>query len=135
MSRTFTCHKIAEGQASGEVLLSADDMCFYLVDPADGKVIEPHHALFGRSIAGTILVFPNGKGSSVVQADGLYQLLKTGMAPKAMIVRHPDTTLVASAIIMELPLVDRVEEGFYEVAADGMAVTVDATAGTVTVAA
>ena len=114
MSRKqFSCHKIAEGTARGELLVSNDDICFYLVDPVTGKVIEKGHALEGRSIAGKVLAFPSGKGSSVVQADGLYQLQLKGNAPKAMIVRFPDTVLVASAIIMEVPMVDRLPEDFY----------------------
>ena len=40
MNKTFHCHKISEGQAKGEVLISADDFCFYLVDPQTGVVIE-----------------------------------------------------------------------------------------------
>lgn len=130
----FTCHRISEGRGEGELLVSSDDMCFYLVNPEDGTVIESGHSLYGVSIAGKILSFPNGKGSSVVQADGLYQLQKTGMAPRAMIVRNPDTTLVASAIILEIPLVDRLGEEFYASAHDGALVGVDADAQVVTVA-
>ncbi len=117
MSRKeFCCHKIAGGVARGELVVSDDDICFYLVDPETGKVIEKGHALEGRSIAGKVLAFPSGKGSSVVQADGLYQLQLKGNAPKAMIVRFPDTVLVASAIIMEVPMVDRLPEDFYSCA-------------------
>jgi len=124
---SFECHRISEGRAEGELLISADDMCFYLVNPEDGTAIH------GVSIAGKILSFPNGKGSSVVQADGLFQLQKTGHAPRAMIIRNPDTTLVASAIILEIPLVDRLGEDFYAVAHDGLVVDVDADAQQVTV--
>ncbi len=122
----FKCHKIAGGKAKGEVLISADDICFYLVDPDTGKVIEKGHALEGKSVAGKVLVFPSGKGSSVVQADGLYQLAMKGTAPRAMIIRYPETVLVASAIIMEVPLVDNVEPGFYDAVKDGVKVEVDA---------
>ena len=123
--KTYSCHKISEGCAEGEILLSKDDFCFYLVDPKTGVVIEKNHCLFGKSIAGKILVFPNGKGSSVVQADGMYQL--------KMIIQNPDTTLVASAIIMEEPLVDRVDPEFYANIKDGDKVAVDATNGVITV--
>ena len=129
---SFDCHRISEGHAEGELLTSSDDMCFYLVNPEDGTVIEEGHALQGVSVAGKILSFPNGKGSSVVQADGLYQLQKTGNAPRAMIIRNPDTTLVASAIILEIPLVDRLGEEFYRTAHDGQVVDVDADAQRVT---
>lgn len=133
VEQVFNCHKISEGKASGEVLFSTDDFCFYLVDPETGIVIEKNHCLEGQSIAGKVLVFPNGKGSSVVQADGMYQLKMKGTEPKALIIKNPDTTLVASAIIMETPMVDRVEEGFYTLAQNGDHVEVDANKGTITV--
>lgn len=130
--KSYNCHKISEGFASGEVLFSKDDFCFYLVDPKTGIVIEKQHCLYGKSIAGKILVFPNGKGSSVVQADGMYQLQAAGTEPKAMIIKNPDTTLVASAIIMETPMVDKVDEAFYSEVKDGDIVTVDAKNGVIT---
>lgn len=126
MEKKFTCHKISEGREKGEIMVSSDDFCFYLVDPKTGVVIEKNHCLEGKSIAGKILVFPNGKGSSVVQADGMYQLKMNHTAPKAMIIKNPDTTLVASAIIMEMPLVDKAEADFYKVVQDGNIVEVDA---------
>lgn len=131
--KQYHCHKISEGIAEGEILISKDDFCFYLVDPKTGVVIEPQHCLYGKSIAGKVLVFPNGKGSSVVQADGMYQLKMTGMEPKAMIIENPDTTLVASAIIMETPLVDKAEFEFYQNIKDGTYVEVNATEGILTI--
>ena len=131
----FGCHKISEGQGSGELLVTRDDMCFYLVDPPTGKVIEDGHELQGVSIAGKVLVFPNGKGSSVVQADGLFQLQKAGQAPRALVIQNPDTTLVASAIILEIPMVDRVDATFYKTARSGMRAVVDADSGSISVAA
>ena len=96
-SKSFSCHKISDGRAQGPALISTDDLCFYLVDPQTGTIIEDGHAAQGRSVAGKVLIFPSGKGSSVVQADGLYQLKMQGREPKAMIIRHPDTVLVATA--------------------------------------
>ena len=66
----------------GELLFSRDAVCFYLIDPKTGVVIEKEHCLYGQSITGKILVFPYGKASSVVQADGMYQLQLTGMEPE-----------------------------------------------------
>ena len=94
------------------MLISSDDIMFYLIDPKTGVMIEKGHALEGKSMAGKILVFPGGKGSSVVQADGLYQLMLQNNAPKAMIIRNPDTVLVSGAIIMEIPMVDELSEAF-----------------------
>jgi hypothetical protein len=129
--RVYKCHKISEGVAEAEVIISKDDIMFYLIDPATGTIIEPAHDLEGKSMAQKILVFPSGKGSSVVQADGLYQLMQKGNAPKAMIIEHPETVLVSSAIIMEIPMVDKVDPEFYEVVKNGDRVRVDADNGVV----
>lgn len=129
MGKQFKCHKISEGVAEGEVIISKDDIMFYLIDPETGKVVEPAHDLEGKSISNKILIFPMGKGSSVVQADGLYQLNQRGNAPKAMIIQYPETVLVSSAIIMEIPMVDKVDPEFYEVVKDGDRIRVDADNG------
>lgn len=128
---TFKCHKISEGVVEGEAIISKDNIMFYLIDPLTGTVIEPAHDLEGKSMANKILIFPSGKGSSVVQADGLYQLNSRGNAPKAMIIRYPETVLVSSAIIMEVPMVDKVEERFYDIVKDGDIVRVDANNGVI----
>ncbi|SFH40043.1 predicted aconitase subunit 2 [Desulfotomaculum arcticum] len=130
---TMKCHKIAGGKSCGEALISCDDMCFYLVEPRSGVVIEKGHALEGRSIAGKVLIFPSGKGSSVVQADGLYQLKMKGTEPKAIIIQHPDTVLVASAIIMDVPLVDGLPPEFYQAVVSGDELEVDADNSMVTI--
>lgn len=127
--RKFSCHKISEGVVEGEVIVSNDDIMFYLIDPSTGTVIEPAHSLEGKSIANKILIFPSGKGSSVVQADGLYQLNMKGNCPKGMIIKYPETVLVSSAIIMEVPMVDKVEDEFYEIIKDGDIVRIDADKG------
>ncbi|NPV69357.1 MAG: DUF126 domain-containing protein [Firmicutes bacterium] len=124
--KQFMCRRISAGKAEGEVMISRDAVCFYLVAPETGIVKEKNHSLEGSSVAGKILVMPSGKGSSVVQADGLYKLMKHDKAPKAMVIEHPDTVLVSSAIVMEIPAVYRVDRGFYENLKDGQKVTVDA---------
>ena len=129
----FECHQIAGGMAEGEALVSTDDICFYLVDPNTGRIIEENHSTHGESVSGKVLIFPSGKGSSVVQADGLYQLAMHGNAPKAMIIQYPDTVLVCSAIIMGVPLVDRLGKGFYDYLENGDLIRVDAEQRKVTV--
>jgi len=128
----FDGHTISDGCVEGEVLVSRDDIMFYLINPENGVVLEKGHSLEGKSISGKILVFPGGKGSSVVQADGLYQLLMHSNAPKAMIIQNPETVLVASAIIMEIPMVDKLKAPFYQMIKDGDSLRVDATRGVVT---
>ncbi len=125
-TQAFNCHRIAEGRASGEALVSKDDICFYMIDPKTGIVIEKGHALEGQSVAGKVLVFPGGKGSSVVQADGLYQLQLHHNAPRAMVIRHADTVLVASAIVIGIPMVSKLPRGFYQTLEPGCVLAIDA---------
>jgi len=133
MSKTFSCHKIAEGVGEGEVIISKDEIMFYLVRPEDGVVIEKAHDLEGQSVAKKVIIFPGGKGSSVVQSDGLYQLLMKENQPAAMIIQNVETVLAAGAIIMEIPLVDQVDPAFYETVKNGDRIRVDATNGTITI--
>lgn len=131
MSTKYRCHKISGGTAEGEVLFSSDAIMFYLLDPKTGIVIEKHHSLEGKSLAKKILVFPGGKGSSVVQADGLYQLKINDNLPLAMIIEHPEAVLVSSAIIMDVPMVDKVSPEFYQEVKDGDRIRVNADTGVI----
>lgn len=133
MGKTYRCHKIAEGAGEGIVIRSQDEIMFYLVRPDDGVVIEKAHHLEGQSIAKKIVVFPGGKGSSVVQSDGLYQLLMKENQPAAMIIQHAETVLVAGAIIMEIPTVDQVDPAFYDEVQNNDRIRVDATNGIIEV--
>jgi predicted aconitase with swiveling domain len=131
--RVFSCHKISEGVGEGEIIVSRDEIMFYLVRPETGEVLEKAHAIEGRSVAKKAIVFPGGKGSSVVQSDGLFQLMLHKNQPAAMIIENPETVLVAGAIIMEIPMVDKVERDFYTTVKDGDRVRVDADNAAITI--
>ena len=120
MKKTFSCRQIAAGRVKGEVLTCTDQILFYHTDPKTGVVTEAGHALEGVSVKDKILVFPGGKGSSVVQMDGLYKLELNGAAPLGFIVR------VSTAIIMEIPMVDRVEDEFYNAVKTGDQIEINA---------
>jgi predicted aconitase with swiveling domain len=127
------CHKIIGGCGEGEALVSHEPICFYLTDPKTGIVREKSHELFGKSVAGKVLVFPSGKASSVVQIDGLFKLAQHGVAPKALIAKDVETVLVVSAFIVKVPLVDRLEKDAFEIIHSGDLIKVNADKGTVTV--
>lgn len=129
MGKRFACHKISEGKASAPAVISHERIMFYQVRPEDGMMEEKNHELQGCIIAKKVLIFPGGKGSSVVQQDGLYHLDKFQNMPSALIVQHPDPVLVAGAIIMEIPMVDRLPEEFYETVKDDDLILVNADEG------
>lgn len=125
----FSCHTVSRGVAEGEALCSSDPVLFYHTDFKTGVFREPGHSLEGKSITQKILIFPGGKGSSVVQADGMYKLDMAHLAPNGLIVSYLDTVLVSSAIIMGIPMVNDVETRFYTEIKDGDMVQLDATNG------
>ena len=133
MGKVYPCHKISEGVGEGTVIISKDEIMFYLTRPEDGVVFEKGHDIEGKSVAKKIVIFPGGKGSSVVQSDGLYQLLMRENQPAAMIIQHAETVLVAGAIIMEIPMVDKVDPSFYADVKNGDRVRVDAGMGQITI--
>jgi predicted aconitase with swiveling domain len=133
LSTSLKCHKIIGGYGEGEALVSHEPICFYLTDPKTGIVREKTHELFGKTISNRVLVFPSGKASSVVQIDGLFKLVKNGLAPKAMIVKDVETVLVVTAFIAQVPLVDKLERDPLEAISMGDFVKVDANRGNVTV--
>lgn len=129
MAQKFACHKISEGKATAESIISPERIMFYQVRPEDGMMEEKDHAIEGKIIAKKVLIFPGGKGSSVVQQDGLYHLDRFHNMPAALIVKNPDPVLVAGAIIMQIPMVDRLPDEFYEAVKDGQTITVNADEG------
>lgn len=129
MAKRFSCHKISEGKAQAGAIITRDRIMFYQVRPEDGVMEEKNHELEGRSIAGKTLIFPGGKGSSVVQQDGLYHLDRFHNMPSALVIRDPDPVLVAGAIIMGLPMVDKVDPAFYQTVKDDDLVLVNADEG------
>jgi predicted aconitase with swiveling domain len=130
---SLKCHKIVGGAGEGEALVSHEPVCFYLTEPKTGRIREKTHELYGKSVAGKVLVFPSGKASSVVQIDGLFKLVSHGASPEALIVKDVETVLVVSAFIANVPLVDKLEKDPFETIHTGDYVKVDADTGKVTV--
>lgn len=97
---------IYAGYARGEALVTQMAISFFGgVDPQSGIVVEKDHELEGQSIAGKILIFPSGKGSTVGSYT-LYRLKKAGFAPSAILNAECETITAVGCIIAEIPCVD-----------------------------
>jgi len=121
---------ISKGTAAGHALVSTDAISFLGgVDPKTGDVIEKGHALYGKNVKGTVLVFPGGKGSTV-GSYVLYQLKKNGVAPAAIINVKSEPIVAVGAIISGIPMVDSLECDPLAIS-NGRQVTVNGTDGTV----
>jgi len=102
---------IKDGKAHGIALVSPEPIGFLGgVDPDTGVVIEPGHPLEGECIAGRILVFPTGKGSTVGSYT-LYRLARNGLAPAGIINAESEAIVAVGAIIADIPMVDQVDIG------------------------
>lgn len=105
----MTGRTIREGEAEGEALCTDEPIGFFgMVDPETGTVTDPGHALRGTSLAGKVLVFPRGKGSTVGSYI-LYALRWHQKAPLALVMESCEPIVAAGAIIAGIPAVDRID--------------------------
>ncbi|MFC1786621.1 DUF126 domain-containing protein [Halobacteriota archaeon] len=124
---------ISRGIASGKALVTSQPISFLGdIDPISGRIIERDNELFSEIVANRVLVFPNGKGSTV-GSYVLYQLMKNGVAPCAMINIASEAIVAVGAIISDIPLVDCLQTNPLDVIHDGDMVLVNGTEGYVEV--
>ena len=100
---------IYPGHATGKALTSALPLSFFGGFNLDtGIVTERGHPLEGQRVAGRILVFPTGTGSTV-GSFALLRMVRGGVGPAALVMRSCDTTVAVGAIIAEVPCVDQID--------------------------
>ena len=120
--------KIYQGRVRGEALVTSMGISFFGgVDPESGMIVERGHQLEGESIAGKILVFPSGKGSTVGSYT-LYRLKLNRNAPLAIINEECETITAVGCIMAEIPCVDQIPISKIQT---GWLLEVDGEAGTV----
>ena len=119
---------IVKGRGTGPLLVSPAPISFLGgVDPETGVVIENGHPLQGKSIAGTVLAFPYGKGSTV-GSYVLYALSRNHKAPAAIVNAEAEAIIATGAIIGGIPMIDRIGLP-HDRLKNGMPVTVDGDRG------
>jgi predicted aconitase with swiveling domain len=107
-SQVYTGRSIYPGAAEGEALVTSMGISFFGgVDPDTGLIVEKGHELEGQSVAGKVLVFPTGKGSTVGSYT-LYRLSKAGLAPAAIVNAECEPITAVGCIIAEIPCIDQV---------------------------
>lgn len=100
------CKKIVGGSGEGRVLATAQPINFLaMVDAKTGKITDPEHELYEKSLKGMVLVFPYAIGSSV-GAYVLYSLREYGTAPSAVVCSKADITTASGCAIANIPVVD-----------------------------
>jgi len=121
---------ISKGTGTGELLVSSEPISFLSgVNPETGTVVEQGHPLEGQSIAGRVLAFPYGKGSTV-GSYVIYALKQNGLAPAAIINTETEPIIAVGAIIAGIPMIDRLPSEFSRLP-PGTRVTVNGDTGEV----
>lgn len=125
----ITCRSIAKGKGKGELIVSSEPISFLGgVNPETGKVIDPNHELNGESIKDKVLFIPGGKGSTV-GSYVIFQMMKNGTAPKAIICLNAEPIIATGAIMSDIPMVDTPSN--INGLTNGAIVEVDADEGTI----
>ena len=110
MATVLKGRAIVKGKVEGEAIVSRTPLSFFLeIDTDTGIIIEEGHDHFGECIAGKILVYPFGKGSSG-DCLRLWRCANNGVAPIAIINAKPDPVHVQGAIITNIPMVCEIDE-------------------------
>ena len=121
---------VARGTARGALIFSSAPLSFLSgVDPESGRIVEKGHPLFGETIAGRVLAFSHGKGSTV-GSYVLYALKQNGVAPLAIINEETEPIIAVGAIMAGIPVVDRLEVPLSKLKS-GVLVTVNGDTGEV----
>ena len=100
---------INPGIAEAEAIVSTEPIGFYGgIDAKTGIVIEKGHQLEGQSVTGKVLVFPQGKGSTV-GSYVIYGLHKNGVGPAAIVNKETETIVATGVILADIPCVDGID--------------------------
>ena len=100
---------INHGKAEAEAIVSSEPIGFYGgIDAKTGIVIEKGHQLEGQSVTGKVLVFPQGKGSTV-GSYVIYGLHKNGVGPAAIVNKETETIVATGVILADIPCVDGID--------------------------
>lgn len=120
----MTLKTIVKGKAKGIILKSYNPINFLgAVDKKTGVIRDENHDLFNKSVKDTILVFPNGIGSSV-GAYTIYSLKSNNSAPRAMICQKADLTVASGCALANIPLVIVTKEE-YDSLENGKEINID----------
>ena len=132
------------GIAKGEAVVTQPMNFFgsYMPGILSGRLTtieDARHELFGRSLAGKVLVFPFSIGS-LAGGVSLLEAIIQGVGPKAIVTVKADEVFLAGPVFarvfygIEVPVVDSLEKDPFQTIRNGDLLTVDGYKGTVEVA-
>ncbi len=122
----FRAKKILPGKASGPALISRERIALRgFVNLEKGTFTGGMRDLEGVSFAGTVLIFPSSKGSTLWPIE-LDHTCRFGNTPAAMINSKVDPFVVLGCALQDIPLVQVEDLSIFKEIKNGDIVTVDA---------
>ncbi len=120
---------VSQGRGGGTALVSGKPMSFLGgVDRETGRVVDAGSDIAGETVAGRVLAFPHGKGSTV-GSYVLYGLARRGCGPAAIVNERTEAIVATGSILGGIPLVDRIDVSTLRtgdrIAVDGDAGSID----------
>ena len=139
-SKIFKGRTVVEGASvEGEALVSNMAFGFFGgVNPRTGVIIDRWHDLFEQNIKDKILIYPEGRGSTVGAAV-ILELVRTGNAPKAILFNDIEIITATGGVLakkfydIELPMLEQFDCDITQAIRSGDRVRVDPATGTVEV--
>ena len=114
--KKIKCVPVSHGISRGEALVTRQPLCFYdSLDPKSGCVVNRRHDLYGKNVAGKILFFPRGIGSSTSAAT-ILEASRCSKAPSAIVNLETEPIIAVGVILSErmyqriIPVVHRPEK-------------------------
>lgn len=90
---------VLPGHAAGPVLAATEGLSFWGgVDPATARVIDTHHPLVGKSVAGAVLMLPTSRGSCT-GSGVILNLALNRRAPAALVFAEAEDVLTLGALV------------------------------------
>jgi hypothetical protein len=130
---------INRGVFQGEALVSKTPFGFLgAVETTTGIVIDKRHELVGQNMANKVLVFPEGRGSTV-GAIIILELARCGTSPGAIVNRTTEPILASGAILAKkfyhriIPVIHHLAKDPIAHIRTGDIVRVDADRGEITI--
>ncbi len=100
------CRRIVGGTGEGKTLVTSQPINFLaVVNVNTGIITDRLHQLYGKSVKGSVLIFPYAIGSSV-GAYSVYSLKEHCNAPNAVVCSKTDITTASGCALANIPVVD-----------------------------
>ena len=100
---------VVGGIAEGPALVSEQALSFFGdIDPNTGIVVSQRSDIRGECVAGRVLVFPHGRGSTV-GSYVIFALEENDVAPCAIVNEETEVIIAAGCSLANIPLVDQIE--------------------------